>query len=88
MIILTLTNNHSQSAGPCCFAKFVAKQRENSIAGSDYIPGEELMSLLDGSLHSEEHPRVVIDADTMLPEELLGYSFTRYENATPLSDTP
>nr|CAB3267473.1 E3 ubiquitin-protein ligase UBR5-like [Phallusia mammillata] len=42
----------------------------------DYIPGEELMSLLDGGMHPGDHPRVVIDADAMLPEDLLGYSFS------------
>uniref|UniRef100_H2Y8U7 UBR-type domain-containing protein n=1 Tax=Ciona savignyi TaxID=51511 RepID=H2Y8U7_CIOSA len=47
-------------------------------AGADYIHGEELMSLFDGAVHSGEHPRVVIDAETMLPEDLLGYAFTRY----------
>nr|XP_018673161.1 E3 ubiquitin-protein ligase UBR5 isoform X2 [Ciona intestinalis] len=42
---------------------------------ADYIHGEELMSLFEGAVNSGDHPRVVIDAETMLPEDLLGYTF-------------
>ena len=47
------------------------------LSASDYIPGEELMSLLDGGMPPGDHARVVIDADAMLPEDILGYTFTR-----------
>ena len=35
------------------------------------------MSLLDGGIPPGDHARVVIDADAMLPEDILGYTFTR-----------
>lgn len=48
------------------------------VTASDYIPGEELMSLLDSGMPPGDHARVVIDADAMLPEDLLGYTFSRF----------
>uniref|UniRef100_F7AHP3 Zinc finger protein n=1 Tax=Ciona intestinalis TaxID=7719 RepID=F7AHP3_CIOIN len=47
----------------------------DDAVGADYIHGEELMSLFEGAVNSGDHPRVVIDAETMLPEDLLGYTF-------------
>ncbi|CAK8697546.1 unnamed protein product [Clavelina lepadiformis] len=55
---------------------------------SDYIPGEELMSLLDGGGQPGEHPRVVIDADTMLAEDLLGYTLSRAPSNRNLGAPP
>lgn len=43
--------------------------------GSDYMPGDDLLSLLDSGIHGEHG--VFIDADSVLPEELLGYTFHR-----------
>ena len=36
------------------------------------------MSLLDGGMPPGDHTRVVIDAETMLPEDLLGYTLSRW----------
>nr|XP_039264604.1 E3 ubiquitin-protein ligase UBR5-like isoform X3 [Styela clava] len=44
--------------------------------GSDYIPSEDLLSLLDSGIHPGEHG-VFIDSDAILPDELLGYTFQR-----------
>lgn len=55
---------------------------DNTILGSDYIPGDDLLSLLDSGIHSRDHG-LIIDTDTVLPEELLGYTFHRTARYLP-----
>ncbi|XP_066269411.1 E3 ubiquitin-protein ligase UBR5-like [Branchiostoma lanceolatum] len=44
-------------------------------ASDSYMPGDDLMSLLDAGLHSD-HPSVIIDAD-MFSEDMFGYASLR-----------
>jgi len=41
-----------------------------------YLPNDDLMSLLDAGIHND-HPSVIIDADSVFPEEVFGYSSVR-----------
>lgn len=50
------------------------EDNDNYLSG-----GDDLMSLLDGTLHSS-HPSVIIDADEMFSEDLLGIPSSRYRS--------
>ncbi|XP_071854621.1 E3 ubiquitin-protein ligase UBR5-like isoform X3 [Apostichopus japonicus] len=50
------------------------EDNDNYLSG-----GDDLMSLLDGTLHSS-HPSVIIDAEEMFSEDLLGMSSSRYRS--------
>ncbi|XP_074597147.1 E3 ubiquitin-protein ligase hyd isoform X2 [Brevipalpus obovatus] len=47
-----------------------------------YLPGEDLMSLLDAGIHND-HPGVIIDSDTVFPEDMFSsYSSVRVRSTS------
>lgn len=57
----------------------LSRDDEEADDGDDaqdtYVP-EDLMSLLDGGFHTD-HSSLLIDADAMFPEDMIGYSAMR-----------
>ncbi|KAG8133848.1 hypothetical protein E2320_011606 [Naja naja] len=60
----------------------------DDTASESYLPGEDLMSLLDADIHSA-HPSVIIDADAMFSEDIsyFGYPSFRRSSLSRLSSS-
>uniref|UniRef100_A0A671M302 E3 ubiquitin-protein ligase UBR5 n=2 Tax=Sinocyclocheilus anshuiensis TaxID=1608454 RepID=A0A671M302_9TELE len=49
----------------------------DDTASESYLPGEDLMSLLDADIHSA-HPSVIIDADAMFSEDISYFGYPSF----------
>uniref|UniRef100_A0A8B9JAN1 E3 ubiquitin-protein ligase UBR5 n=1 Tax=Astyanax mexicanus TaxID=7994 RepID=A0A8B9JAN1_ASTMX len=53
----------------------------DDTASESYLPGEDLMSLLDADIHSA-HPSVIIDADAMFSEDISYFGYPSFRRSS------
>ncbi|XP_048881123.1 E3 ubiquitin-protein ligase UBR5-like isoform X6 [Brienomyrus brachyistius] len=53
----------------------------DDTASESYLPGEDLMSLLDPDIHSA-HPSVIIDADAMFSEDISYFGYPSFRRSS------
>ncbi|TRY88597.1 hypothetical protein DNTS_029996 [Danionella cerebrum] len=53
----------------------------DDTASESYLPGEDLMSLLDADIHSG-HPSVIIDADAMFSEDISYFGYPSFRRSS------
>ncbi|XP_053571897.1 E3 ubiquitin-protein ligase UBR5 [Bombina bombina] len=53
----------------------------DDTASESYLPGEDLMSLLDADIHSA-HPSVIIDADAMFSEDINYFGYPSFRRSS------